>query len=148
LLFCSSKALPFLIPHPRTSLIRASRLNKGIHKCNSQKVPLYLYMCIHLLSIMPIGNIVTINPDILLSNSNDHSLIEWRASKFRSQCAKLRFEHLETNSLTLPPTTQWGSAEPLSRITKEARLRESHLILSDVAVPDSAHWLQNLETQF
>ncbi|CAD1480478.1 unnamed protein product [Heterotrigona itama] len=50
---------------------------------------------------------------------------------FRSQCAASRFEHLETGSLTLPSTTQWGSTEPLSRITKDARLRESHLALSD-----------------
>ncbi|CAD1474430.1 unnamed protein product, partial [Heterotrigona itama] len=47
-----------------------------------------------------------------------------------------RFEHLKTSSLALPPATQWGFVEPLSRITKDARLRESHLALSDeAAVP-------------
>ncbi|CAD1480617.1 unnamed protein product, partial [Heterotrigona itama] len=41
-----------------------------------------------------------------------------------------------TSSLALPPTTQWGSMEPLSRITKDARLQESHFDLSEeAAVP-------------
>ncbi|CAD1478585.1 unnamed protein product, partial [Heterotrigona itama] len=38
--------------------------------------------------------------------------------------------------LTLPSTTQWGSTEPLSRITKDAGLQVSHFVLSDeAAVP-------------
>ncbi|CAD1474918.1 unnamed protein product, partial [Heterotrigona itama] len=49
------------------------------------------------------------------------------------RCAESKFEHLETSSPTLPPTTPWGSEEPLSRITKDAGLRVSHLALSDVA---------------
>ncbi|KOX76842.1 hypothetical protein WN51_11169 [Melipona quadrifasciata] len=43
------------------------------------------------------------------------------------QCAKSGFEHLEGSSPALPPTTQWGSEEPLSRITKDAGLQEPHL---------------------
>ncbi|CAD1477492.1 unnamed protein product, partial [Heterotrigona itama] len=59
-----------------------------------------------------------------------------RTSKFRSRCAESRFEHLDASSLALPPTTQRGSAEPPSRITKDARLRESHPAVSDeAAVP-------------
>ena len=49
--------------------------------------------------------------------------------KFRSQCAKSRFEYLEA-------TTQWGFEKPLSRITNDSRLRGPHLVLSDeAAVP-------------
>ncbi|CAD1477611.1 unnamed protein product, partial [Heterotrigona itama] len=48
--------------------------------------------------------------------------------------AKSGFEHLGASSPALPPTTQWGSVEPLSRITKDARVQASHLALSDEAV--------------
>ncbi|CAD1473541.1 unnamed protein product [Heterotrigona itama] len=44
------------------------------------------------------------------------------------------FEHLNASgSLTSPSTIQWGSEEPLSRITKDARLQESYLALSNEA---------------
>ncbi|CAD1472075.1 unnamed protein product [Heterotrigona itama] len=48
--------------------------------------------------------------------------------------AKSGFEHLGASSPALPSTTQWGSVEPLSRITKDARVQASHLVLSDEAV--------------
>ncbi|CAD1473280.1 unnamed protein product, partial [Heterotrigona itama] len=58
------------------------------------------------------------------------------ARKAKTTTCRSRFEHLEANNLALPPTTQWGSEEPLSRIIKDARVQESHLALSDeAAVP-------------
>ena len=62
------------------------------------------------------------------------------------RCTKSRFEHLKTSSLALPPTTQWGSEEPLSRITKDARLQESHLVRTRLQFPDLTHWHWKFET--
>ncbi|CAD1476065.1 unnamed protein product, partial [Heterotrigona itama] len=42
----------------------------------------------------------------------------------------MTFEHLEASSLALSPT-EWSSEEPLSRITKDAKIQEPHLDISD-----------------
>ncbi|CAD1480851.1 unnamed protein product, partial [Heterotrigona itama] len=58
-------------------------------------------------------------------------------------------EHLETSSLTLPPTTQWGSAEPLSQLPRTLAYKTfTSSFRTWLQFPDSPHWLQNLETRF
>ncbi|CAD1478540.1 unnamed protein product, partial [Heterotrigona itama] len=78
---------------------------------------------------------------VIRFSGSSHCTVEGSVRPLAFICSNLDLTHdceisRLDSSTTLPSTTQWGSAEPLSRITKDASLQVSHLVLSDeAAVP-------------